>query len=161
MPLEIGSLIINRYRIDAVIAHGGMGAIYRAFDHSLGVQVALKENLYGSEESSRQFRREATLLAGLRHPNLPRVTDHFAISNQGQYLVMDYIEGDDLRHRLATRGLLREDEVVTIGAAVCEALQYLHTRQPAVVHRDIEILPLPEALLHRVNRAAHEALIFL
>ncbi len=138
MTLEIGSLIINRYRIDAVIAHGGMGAIYRAFDHSLGVQVALKENLYGTEESTRQFRREATLLAGLRHPNLPRVTDHFTFSDQGQYLVMDFIEGEDLRKQLATSGPLREDEVVTIGAAVCEALQYLHTRKPAVVHRDIK-----------------------
>jgi eukaryotic-like serine/threonine-protein kinase len=138
MTLEIGSLVYNRYRIDEIIAHGGMGSIYCAYDTSLGVQVALKENLYETEDSARQFRREATLLAGLRHPNLPRVTDHFAIPGQGQYLVMDYIEGQDLRQRMASRGLVTEQDAVSIGAAVCDALQYLHTRKPPVVHRDIK-----------------------
>src|SRR5512146_533233 len=97
MTLALGSLLHNRYRIEVVIAEGGMGAIYRATDESLGVSVAVKENLFTTEESTRQFRREATILAGLRHPNLPRVTDHFVIPDQGQYLVMDYIEGEDLR----------------------------------------------------------------
>ncbi len=139
MTLQIGSLLYNRYRIQQVIAQGGMGAIYRANDESLGVQVAVKENLFATEESIRQFRREATILAGLRHPNLPRVTDHFSIDAQGQYLVMDFIEGDDLRQRLSARGPASEDEAIAIGAAVCDALQYLHTRQPPVVHRDIKL----------------------
>lgn len=138
MTLQVGSQIYNRYRIDEVIAQGGMGAIYRAYDESLGVKVALKENLFGTEESTRQFRREATILAGLRHPNLPRVTDHFTLPNQGQYLVMDFIEGEDLRQRMARLGPISEDDAVAIGAAICDALQYLHTRQPPVVHRDIK-----------------------
>jgi Serine/threonine protein kinase len=138
MTLDIGSLLYNRYRILEIIAKGGMGALYRATDESLGIQVALKENLISSEEASRQFRREATLLAGLRHPNLPRVTDHFEIEGHGQYLVMDYIEGNDLRQLIADRGPLPENEVVFIGAAACDALAYLHNQQPSVIHRDIK-----------------------
>jgi serine/threonine protein kinase len=138
MALEVNSLLYNRYRIDEIIAEGGMGAIYRGFDQSLGVQVAIKENLFTAENSTRQFRREATLLAGLRHPNLPRVTDHFSIADQGQYLVMDFIEGQDMRQRLLTSGPIPENEVVAIGSAVCQALQYLHSRQPPVIHRDIK-----------------------
>ncbi|MBE3144123.1 MAG: serine/threonine-protein kinase, partial [Planctomycetes bacterium] len=138
MALEIRSLLHNRYRIEQVIAQGGMGAIYQAVDESLGVKVAVKENLFSTEESTRQFRREATMLAGLRHPNLPRVTDHFVIPDQGQYLVMDFIEGDDLKQSIANRGKLQEDEAVFIGAIICDALTYLHTRQPEIVHRDIK-----------------------
>lgn len=120
------------------MAQGGMGAIYRAMDQSLGVQVAVKENLFSSEEASRQFRHEATILGGLRHPNLPRVTDHFSIPGQGQYLVMDFIEGDDLRKRISNSGTLPEEEVALIGAAICDGLTYLHKRQPSIVHRDIK-----------------------
>jgi serine/threonine protein kinase/Tol biopolymer transport system component len=137
MALDIGSILNQRYQIETVIAHGGMGAIYRATDLSLGVQVAVKENLFSTEESSRQFRREATILASLRHPNLPRVTDHFVIPNQGQYLVMDYIEGNDLRNRMEQRDL-SEEQVVSIGISICDALTYLHTRPAVILHRDIK-----------------------
>ncbi|MDR3572957.1 MAG: protein kinase [Anaerolineaceae bacterium] len=138
MTLDIGSLLYNRYRILDIIAKGGMGAIYRATDENLGVQVALKENLILSEEASRQFRLEATILGGLRHPNLPRVTDHFEIENQGQYLVMDYVDGNDLRQLIADKGILPEDEIVFIGAAACDALAYLHSQHPPIIHRDIK-----------------------
>jgi serine/threonine protein kinase/Tol biopolymer transport system component len=138
MALEVGSLLYNRYKIENVLARGGMGAIYRAIDESLGVAVAIKENLFSTDEASRQFRREATILASLRHPNLPRVTDHFVIPNQGQYLVMDFIEGEDLRHLVNTKGVFTEEEVVLIGTSICTALTYLHNRQPPIVHRDIK-----------------------
>ncbi len=138
MTLQVGTVLYNRYEILDIIAQGGMGAIYRANDQSLGVQVAVKENLFTSEESTRQFRREATILAGLRHSNLPRVTDHFVIPGRGQYLVMDFIEGEDLRARLARNELYSEQEVVNIGASICDALTYLHHRQPIIVHRDIK-----------------------
>ena len=77
-----------------------MGSVYRTLDENLGVEVAVKENLFTTDEYARQFRLEANILANLRHPNLPRVTDHFVIDGQGQYLVMDYIEGEDLRQRM-------------------------------------------------------------
>lgn len=138
MTLERGTLLNNRYRIVEILGQGGMGSVYRAIDENLGVEVALKENLFTTDEYARQFRREAVILATLRHPNLTRVTDHFVIEGQGQYLVMDYIEGEDLRQRMDRLGILSEEEVITIGAAVCDALSYLHTRIPPVVHRDIK-----------------------
>ena len=138
MTIERDSLLINRYRILEILGQGGMGSIYKAEDENLGVHVAVKENLFTSDEYARQFRREAVILANLRHPNLPRVTDHFVIDGQGQYLVMDFIEGEDLRARIDIQGILSDVDAVILGTAVCEALAYLHSRQPQVVHRDIK-----------------------
>jgi Tol biopolymer transport system component len=66
------------------------------------------------------------------------VTDHFVIDGQGQYLVMDYIEGEDLRERIDQQGLLSDKDVVILGTAICDALTYLHSRHPQIVHRDIK-----------------------
>jgi serine/threonine protein kinase len=138
MTLERGTLLNNRYRIVEILGQGGMASIYRAVDENLGVEVAVKENMFTTEEYARQFRREAVILASLRHPNLPRVTDHFVIEKQGQYLVMDYIEGEDLRQRMDRIGVISEEEVITIGVAICDALTYLHSRTPSVLHRDVK-----------------------
>jgi serine/threonine protein kinase len=138
MTLERGSLLNNRYRILEILGQGGMGSIYRAVDENLGVEVAVKENLFTTEEYARQFRREAIILANLRHPNLPRVTDHFVIEPQGQYLIMDFIEGEDLRERMDRDGILSDTDVVILGSALCDALSYLHSRQPQIIHRDIK-----------------------
>ncbi len=138
MPLERGTLLNKRYRIVEILGQGGMGSVYRAIDENLGVDLAVKENLFTTEEYSRQFRREATILASLRHANLPRVTDHFEIENRGQYLIMDYIEGEDLRERMDRDGRLTDAEAIVIGIAICDALTYLHSRKPQVVHRDIK-----------------------
>src|ERR671923_187099 len=88
MTLERGALLHKRYRIVEILGQGGMGSVYRAVDENLGVDVAVKENLFTTDEYARQFRLEAVILANLRHPNLPRVTDHFVIGDQGQYLVI-------------------------------------------------------------------------
>lgn len=138
MTLERGTLLHKRYRIVEILGQGGMGSVYRAVDENLGVDVAVKENLYTSDEYSRQFRLEAVILAALRHPNLPRVSDHFAVGDQGQYLVMDFIEGEDLRQRMERLGTVTEEDAVMVGAAMCDALTYLHTRKPAILHRDIK-----------------------
>jgi eukaryotic-like serine/threonine-protein kinase len=138
MILERGTLLNNRYRIVEILGQGGMGSVYRAIDENLGVEVAVKDNLFTTEDYARQFRREAIILANLRHANLPRVTDHFVINGQGQYLVMDYIEGEDLRQRMERVGAVPEEEVITIGAAVCDALTYLSSRKPSIIHRDIK-----------------------
>ncbi len=137
MTLERGTLLHGRYRIIEILGQGGMGAIYRAVDERLGVDVAVKENFFTTEEYARQFRLEAVILASLRHPNLPRVSDHF-VEKDGQYLIMDYIEGEDLRQRMERLGSISEEEAVMIGAAVCDALSYLHSRKPPIIHRDIK-----------------------
>ncbi len=138
MTLERGTLLHKRYRIVEILGQGGMGSVYRAVDENLGVDVAVKENLFTTDEYARQFRLEAVILANLRHPNLPRVTDHFVIGDQGQYLVMDYIEGEDLRQRMERQGNITEDEAILLGASICDALTYLHTRKPPILHRDIK-----------------------
>jgi serine/threonine protein kinase/Tol biopolymer transport system component len=136
--LDRGALLHKRYRIVEILGQGGMGSVYRAVDENLGMDVAVKENLFTSQEYARQFRLEAVILANLRHPNLPRVTDHFVIADQGQYLIMDYIEGEDLRQRMERKGIISEEEAILIGIAICDALQFLHTRNPSIIHRDVK-----------------------
>ena len=138
MPLSTGFLLNNRYRILDILGQGGMGAVYRALDENLNVTVAVKENSFFSDEYARQFQREAQILASLRHPNLPRVFDYFVIDQQGQYLVMDYVEGDDLRQWMSREEKITEAEALQIGISICNALVYLHSRTPAIVHRDIK-----------------------
>lgn len=138
MPLKNGDTLRNRYRIEETLGQGGMGAVYRAVDINLGVPVAVKENLFTTEEYARQFRREATILASLRHPNLPRVTDHFVIEGEGQYLVMDFVEGEDLRQRLEREGAASQQQVLAWFLEICDALAYLHSRTPPILHRDIK-----------------------
>ena len=136
--LERGSLLHKRYRIVEILGQGGMGSVYRAVDENLGVDVAVKENLFTSDEYGHQFRLEAVILANLRHPHLPRVTDHFVIGGQGQYLIMDFIDGEDLRQRIERTGSISEEEAILVGTAMCDALQYLHTRKPSIIHRDLK-----------------------
>ncbi len=113
-----------------------MGAVYDAWDVTLGVRCAIKENLIFTEANQRQFEREAQLLARLHHPNLPRVTDHYLIPHQGQYLVMDFVEGDDLRQRLEQHGPLPEADIRRWADDILNALIYLHKR--GIIHRDIK-----------------------
>ncbi len=138
MPLAIGAVLENRYRIDALLGEGGMGAVYRARHLRIQQDVAIKENRMASPASARQFEREAVVMAGLRHPNLPRVIDHFVLADGAQYLVMDYIEGHDLSQILAHSGPLDEARAVAWIERICDALAYLHSQQPPVIHRDIK-----------------------
>lgn len=139
MSLEPNTLLNNRYRILEPLGSGGMGAVYRAHDENLDVEVAVKENFFVSEESARQFHREARVLFQLKHSSLPSVIDTFTVPGLGQYLVMDYIQGDDARQILQKKaGLLEQAEVMRWAKEILDALKYLHTRQPPVIHRDIK-----------------------
>ncbi|MGD8751375.1 MAG: serine/threonine-protein kinase, partial [Anaerolineales bacterium] len=154
MTLKRGSVLFNRYRIQDILGQGGMGNIYRAVDENLGVEVAVKENLFTTDEYARQFKREAIILANLRHSKLPRVTDHFVIEGQGQYLIMDYIEGEDLSERMRRLGVISEPDAILIGVNICDALSYMHSRQPPVLHRDIKpanVRISPQGLIYLVD----------
>jgi serine/threonine protein kinase len=138
MTLSIGQVVDNRYRIVSLLGQGGFGAVYKAWDTRLERPCALKENLASSPEAEKQFGKEATILANLNHPNLPRVIDHFTVPGQGQYLVMDFVEGEDLQQMLDRRGPLPEDEVLPWVAQTCDALAYLHGQPQPVIHRDVK-----------------------
>mgnify|MGYP001112211507 FL=1 len=139
MPLSPGQILNNRYRIVSELGRGGFGAVYKAWDLHLNLPCAVKENLDSTQEAQRQFEHEAMLLAKLNHPNLPRVIDHFFLPGQGQYLVMDFIAGENLEeYQVKHGGPLPEDLVLSWVRQICSALSYLHAQQEPVIHRDIK-----------------------
>ena len=84
MALTNGSILERRYQIEKKLGEGGFGAVYQAMYSRLNVHCAVKESLHTTDEATRQFKREAEMLAKLRHPNLVHVTDYFIIPNQGK-----------------------------------------------------------------------------
>ena len=165
LPLKKGELIRNRYLIKKIIGQGGMGCIYLAEDTRLsGRLCALKEVEHDRtldsvlhKEAQDQFKQEATILARLDHPNLPKVSDFFSKSNR-DYLIMDYIPGDDLRTLMLKakhqNKFLREKEVRSWANQLANALIYLHNQAPPILHRDIKPSNLkltPSGLLKLVD----------
>jgi eukaryotic-like serine/threonine-protein kinase len=139
MTLNPGAILKKRYRIVKLLGQGGFGAVYRAEDLSLKNTCALKENLDYVEAAQRQFEREALILAALRHPGMPRVTDFFLLPDQGQYLVMDFIDGYDLQEILErTNQPLFEKQALEWIGQVCDALTYMHNQNSPIIHRDIK-----------------------
>ncbi len=138
MALPPGTILEDRYRIESMLARGGMGAIYQGFDTNLNIPVAIKENFFKTPESIRQFQREAQILARMHHPNLPRVIQHFSREGQ-QYLVMDFIAGIDLWEMVKQQDRpLDEALALDYIIQVCDAVDYLHRQKPPVIHRDIK-----------------------
>src|SRR5881227_3653351 len=108
--LSEGITLQGRYRIVRQLGQGGMGAVYEAVDERLDTIVALKETFFADEKLRKQFEREARLLARLHHQALPRVSDHFN-EGEGQFLVMQYIPGEDLFEMQSRRqGAFPQDE---------------------------------------------------
>src|SRR6202163_2709201 len=136
--LTADTVLQGRYRIIRQLGQGGMGAVYEAVDERLDTTVALKETLFTDEKLRKQFEREARLLARMHHQALPRVSDHFNEAD-GQFLVMQYIAGDDLAEMLTQRqGPFPQAEVLVWADQLCDALDYLHTQDPQIIHRDIK-----------------------
>ena len=165
IPLKSGEVLRERYRVQERIGQGGMGNIYQADDLRLeGRKCALKEvehdrNLPEKvlQEAREQFLREATVLARLDHPNLPKVSDFFSIGEK-DYLVMDFVPGKDLRTLIleakAHNTFLDERDILDWAAQLCDALTYLHRQTPPIVHRDIKPSNLkitPDGLLKLVD----------
>ena len=137
MAAEPARLLNDRYRVLRPIGRGGMGAVYEAIDQRLHNTVAVKEMTADGDEALRAFEREAQLLAALRHQALPVVTDYF-IERGARFLVMQYIEGENLAHRFKRTGRQPWDDVERWGVEVLRALIYLHGHHPPIVHRDIK-----------------------
>lgn len=140
--LASNTLLQNRYLVLRPIGRGGMGTVYEATDTRLHATVALKQTLLTDSISRRAFEREAHLLARLRHQALPKVIDHFT-EEDGQFLVMEYIQGDDLAALMEKRGGRFPPSAVVPwvlqwGDQLLDALDYLHAQAPPVYHRDIK-----------------------
>lgn len=138
-PLAPNTLLQNRYLIVHLIGKGGMGEVYLAVDQRLGSAIALKRTLHAEDSQlGDAFEREARTLARLRHPALPKVSDHF-IENGNQFLVMEHISGDDLSKRLtATQKPFPLSWVLFWADQLLDALAYLHSHEPPIIHRDIK-----------------------
>ncbi|MEZ4768210.1 MAG: serine/threonine-protein kinase [Caldilineales bacterium] len=149
LPFQPGTVLRSRYKILELIGQGGMGAVYKAEDQRLtGRLCAVKEILpdLGGQpadiaQMQDQFYREASILARLDHPSLPKVSDYFT-ENGRELLVMDYVPGRDLKElvddarRDAT--FLEESAILDWASQLCDALEYLHSQDPMVLHRDIK-----------------------
>ena len=138
-------LLKCRYRILDLLGRGGMGAVYKAEDtlfHNRLVAVKeMSQSGLGQQqlaEAVDAFQREVHLLATLAHQNLPKVHDSFHDAGRW-YLVMDFIQGETLEDYVRNKGgKLPPQEVLGIGIQLCTVLDYLHTRQPPIIFRDLK-----------------------
>ena len=144
--LVSGIVLQGRYKIVRPLGSGGFSTVYLAEDARLaGRLVAVKENQDTSPAATRAFTQEAELLARLQHPNLPRVTDHFSEPSGYQYLVMDYIDGENLDDLVKRQGRMAEGVALAVLREVADAVAYLHRQHPPIIHRDIK----PSNLIRR------------
>jgi serine/threonine-protein kinase len=173
VALKTGDVLRGRYHIRERIGQGGMGNIYLADDLRLeGRRCALKEVEHDRtvpakllKEARQQFLHEATVLARLDHPNLPKVSDFLSIGPR-DYLVMDYVPGKDLRTMILDakqkNTFLSEADVLGWANQLVEALTYLHSQTPPLVHRDVKPSNLkitPNGLLKLVDFGLVKALV--
>lgn len=132
------ALLGERYRLDHLIGRGGMAAVWSATDTVLGRRVAVKRlhaGMLDDPDHAERFRREAMLVARLSHPNLVHLLDR-GDDPDGPYLVMELVEGENLKSLVRREGALEPDEAARVCALVGRALAYAHGQ--GVVHRDIK-----------------------
>lgn len=139
---KIGSVIINKYEILKLIGRGGMSKVYLAMDIRLNKQWAVKEiekKAYdkNNEVVIQSAIAEANMIKKLDHPSLPRIVD---IIDNGNviYVVMDYIEGEALSKVVDEYGAQPQDIVIEWAMQLCDVLDYLHTRTPPIIYRDMK-----------------------
>ncbi len=142
MPLKPGTVLQNRYRIERSLGRGGSGAVYLCQDTRLaGKQWAIKELLCKDasqlQSARNRFEREASLLAGLKHRNLPLISDYFSES-QSQFLVMEYVEGPTLAALIEKQGPATESQALRWALELGRVLDYLHMQTPPIVFRDLK-----------------------
>ncbi|HJZ48272.1 MAG TPA: protein kinase [Roseiflexaceae bacterium] len=145
--LAANQLLAGRYRVVQLLARGGMGAVYLAEDTRLsGARVAVKEmsgaftrgDTEAFARAVAEFEREAAMLARLRHPHLPRVSDRFEEDGK-HFLVMEYIHGQTLRAVIQQAGgRLPLEQALDYADQLCDVLAYLHSQQPPIIYRDLK-----------------------
>lgn len=134
---RVGTLVAERYLVERLIGRGGMATVYEAADQQLPRRVALKifKPELADGDDMRRHEAEVALLASLNHPGLVTLFDASTTEDGGAVLVLELVQGDDLRLTM-DEGPLPSEEVAVIGAAVADALSYSHDR--GIVHRDVK-----------------------
>jgi serine/threonine protein kinase len=139
--LPLGAVVHDRYRVVNIVGRGGVGTVYQVNDILFGKNnsYALKELIDQSEGARKQFANEAQWLQALDHRSIPKVREYFDW-NDRLYLVMDFVDGENLEQKLLRSGgrPLPEDEVVNWILPICDALDYLHAQRPPILHRDVK-----------------------
>ncbi|MBI3924213.1 MAG: serine/threonine protein kinase [Armatimonadetes bacterium] len=143
MSLEPGNVLEDRYEIVRTLQCGGMGAVYEARDRRLdGTPCAVKEMLDGLDQVNAQyveekFEQEVRVLTRLDHQGIPRVRDSF-VTSEKRYIVMDFVAGSNLEQELEAEGPFSTDRAVAVGLEILDILEYLHSRECPLVHRDVK-----------------------
>jgi serine/threonine protein kinase len=135
--IRTNTIFVGRYQVQRELGRGGMGAVYLAFDLQHRKSVAIKVARLAGPEARAQFRREALYLQKLTHHNLPRVLDVFS-DTQRDFLVMEYIPGEDMETLVRQQGPQPEWLVLRWADELLGVLDYLHTQSPPIIHRDVK-----------------------
>ena len=138
MTSQVGDLFDNRYRLGGEIGQGGMAVVYRAQDERLSRPVAIKQmrsQLATDPTFLARFRREAQAVANLSHPNLAAVYDSGEVGGV-PYIVMEYVDGDNLKTRIAAEAPLSTEQAISLKIQICEGVGAAH--RAGLVHRDLK-----------------------
>ncbi|MBO7424790.1 MAG: serine/threonine protein kinase [Clostridiales bacterium] len=134
----MGKILKNRYELLTELGHGGMSTVYLARDMNLGSYWAVKQMKNNASNELFAFKQEVELLAGLSHPDIPRIVDRIEDMDD-YYVVMDFVDGVSLSKRLMTEGPVDEETLINWSKMLCSILQYLHTvRENPIVYRDMK-----------------------
>ena len=136
-----GEKVAGRYEIIEIIKTSSFGAVYKAKDNKLGISCVIKELFQDPNNQSAlaRFKREAEILASLKHKSLPGVIDHFVLENRC-YLIMDYVDGENLLTILKRSGSpgLSEEKVIEWAIQILKVLEYLHSQDLPIIYRDLK-----------------------
>jgi hypothetical protein len=146
--MQVGAVVEGKYRVDAVIGQGGMGAVFRAWDLRLERPVAIKvvrADLLSDPDSRARFRRESQIVARLQHPAIVTVFDYGTLPDGAAYLVMEFVPGEDLRHVMKREGRLPGARASELLKGICAGVESAH--KSGIFHRDLkpENILLPES----------------
>ena len=139
VPALVGTVLDGSYRIEGLLGEGGMGAVYAATHLRLEKRMAVKvmaRELTANAEALARFRREALVTSGLGHPHIVQVFDFSTTPTGEPFLVMEFLDGEDLDHRLRRVGRLPAADVVRMVKQVASALMATHNK--GIVHRDLK-----------------------
>jgi predicted Ser/Thr protein kinase len=146
--MSVGAVVDGKYRVDAVIGQGGMGAVFRAWDLRLERAVAIKvvrADLLSDPDSRVRFRRESQIVARLQHPSIVTVFDYGTLADGAAFLVMEFVPGEDLRRVLERERKLTPARMAELMIGICGGVDAAH--KSGVFHRDLkpENILLPES----------------